>query len=121
MAYPQQSAHMGSRLQLIDAQGHTQIFTDELVIGRAATFVSVCQGRYEAIVIRSWLQFRPRVGPKSTWRRTRPKLRSMRRHPSRTASRPRKPRMGRPSARAKARERVRRDAGREKGVTWGRT
>jgi hypothetical protein len=50
MAYPQQSAHMGSRLQLIDAQGHTQSFAEELVIARAATFVSVCQGRYEAMV-----------------------------------------------------------------------
>jgi hypothetical protein len=50
MAYPQQSAHMGSRLQLIDAQGHTQSFAEELVIGRTATFVSICQGRYEAMV-----------------------------------------------------------------------
>jgi hypothetical protein len=50
MPYPQQSAHMGSRLQLIDAQGHTQSFTDELVVSRAATLMSVCQDRYEAMV-----------------------------------------------------------------------
>jgi hypothetical protein len=50
MNYPQQSAHMGSRLQLIDAQGHTQSFNEELVISRAATFVNVCQDRYEAMV-----------------------------------------------------------------------
>lgn len=50
MAYPQQSAHMGSRLQLIDAHGHAQSFADELVIGRTALFVSICQARYEAMV-----------------------------------------------------------------------
>jgi hypothetical protein len=50
MNYPQQSAHMGSRLQLIDAHGHTQSFNEELVISRTATFVNVCQSRYEAMV-----------------------------------------------------------------------
>jgi hypothetical protein len=50
MAYPQQSAHMGSRLQLIDAHGHAQSFAEELVIGRTATFVAICQARYEAMV-----------------------------------------------------------------------
>jgi hypothetical protein len=50
MPYPQQSAHAGSRLELIEAKGHAQTFDEELVIPRAAAFLRICQGRYQEMV-----------------------------------------------------------------------